>query len=164
MAPPALSKNSGVTLVEIAFVLVLSGILLAGGAAALSKWGSKNRVKNEAAKIVNSFWELRSNAVSGMKNPCMDFPAADSVRLYSDTSSNPNGFGPGDRLLGGFKYKAGVRALDLIGGDGANHFVCFESRGAIGATTAALYLELGAGPSKTVRVQLLPSTGIARIL
>jgi prepilin-type N-terminal cleavage/methylation domain-containing protein len=154
------------TMVELVVVLAVAGILMGGGAFALSRFGTRDRIGAEAGKVVDALWEMRARATTGMRNPCMDFPAPDSVRVYSDTSSSPDGFGAGDRVLGGFRFRGGVRALDIAGGQGANHAVCFESRGMMGSTAKALLITLGidGGNPETKRVRLLPSTGVAKVL
>lgn len=160
------SAQGGMTLVEVAMSLAVAGILMAAGAVLLRNFGTRNQVHASADRVVDHLWELRSHAVTGMRNPCMDFPRADSVRLYSDTSAAPDGYTEGDRLLGGFRFRGGVRALALAGGRGDTHAVCFESRGILGAAATALELTLGAdpdGPDRR-RVRLLPSTGVAKAL
>lgn len=146
--------------------LAVAGVLAAGGASVLGRFGVRNQVHAAADRVVDNLWELRSHAVTGMRNPCMDFPAPDSVRLYSDSSAVPDGFTPGDRLLGGFRFRGGVRALGLAGGRGASHAVCFESRGILGSAGTALEVTLGADPDgpDRMRVRLLPSTGVAKTL
>lgn len=158
--------SKGMTLLEILIALVVAGVLTGAGAMALSRFGSRNRIRAEAEKVVDTLWELRSDATTGMRNPCMDFPAPDSVRIYGDTSAIPDGYGSGDRPLGGFRFKGGVRALDISGGQGAFHAVCFETRGTMGSAGAALLLSLGLAPGDPdcKRVRLLPSTGIAKVL
>lgn len=154
------------SLIEILVSLAVAGALMAGGASVLSRFASRNKVSAEAERVVDNLWRLRSQAAGGMRNPCMDFPASDSVRIYSDTSAIPNGFDPGDRILGGFRYRGKVKALKISGGKGAYHAVCFESRGIMGSAGAALMLTLGlntASPDQK-RVRLLPSTGFAKVL
>jgi prepilin-type N-terminal cleavage/methylation domain-containing protein len=157
-------KQRGLTLLEFAIVLTVAGILMAGGAALLQRFGTRNQVHAAADRVVDHLWELRSHAVTGMRNPCMDFPAPDSVRMYSDASPAPDGFTADDKLLGGFRFRGGVRALGLVGGRGDSHAVCFESRGILGSAATALELTLGAraGGPDTRRVRLLPSTGVAK--
>src|SRR4051812_30522214 len=48
----------GMTLVEIVMALVVAAVLTAGGAAMVSKFGSKNKVRYEADRVVNDLWEL----------------------------------------------------------------------------------------------------------
>ena len=160
------TRERGLTLLECCVVLSITGILMSGGAYLLSHFGTRNQVHAAADRVVDNLWELRSRAVTGMRNPCMDFPAPDSVRIYSDTSAAPDGFSDGDRVLGGFHFRGGVKALDIAGGQGAGHAVCFEARGILGSAATALNLTLGVDRShpETRRVRLLPSTGIARVL
>ena len=160
------TEERGVTLLECAVVLAVAGVLMSMGAVLLGRFGARNQVRSAADRVVDNLWELRSRAVTGMRNPCMDFPAPDSVRIYSDTSAAPDGFNDGDRLLGGFHYRGGVKALDIAGGRGAEHAVCFESRGILGSAATALNLTLGVDRAhpETRRVRLLPSTGVARAM
>jgi prepilin-type N-terminal cleavage/methylation domain-containing protein len=156
--------SAGVTLIELIAALAIAGVLTAGAGFTLFKFAARNRVDAEASKVVDALWELRSRATTGMRNPCMDFPAPDSVRLYSDTSSRPDGYGEGDRPIAAFRYRGGVTALSIAGGQGAGHYVCFESRGMMGSAGAALMLTLGIDSTHSKSVRLLPSTGIAKVL
>lgn len=99
-----------------------------------------------------------------MRNPCMDFPDSATVRLYSETSATPNGYGAGDVLIRSHVFRGGVLAHSIAGGAGATHYVCFEARGMMGSAGAALMLTLGADASTRKTVRLLPSTGIAKVL
>jgi hypothetical protein len=154
------------TLVELLVILAVSAALAGAAAFGLSRFGSRNRIRAEADKVVDTLWDLRSRATAGMRNPCLDFPAPDSLRWYSDSSATPDGFGPGDRLLGSYRFRGGVRVLAIAGGQGATHAVCFQSRGLMGSAAAALLLTLGkqAGNPDNKRVRLLPSTGTAKVL
>jgi prepilin-type N-terminal cleavage/methylation domain-containing protein len=156
--------SKGMTFVEILTTLVVMGVLSGGGAAVLAKYGSKNKVKYESEKVVNDLWELRSDATTGVKNPCMDFPAVDSVRTFSDSSTTPNGYGAGDLLLKTYKFGGKVKILSIAGGQGLNHYVCFESRGVMGSAGAALLVTIGADSSNCKTVRILPSTGMAKVL
>src|SRR4051812_28164735 len=135
--------SQGMTLIEIAMTLVIAGVLTAGGAMMISKYGSRGKVAYESERVVNDLWELRSNATTGMKNPCMDFPSTDSVRTFSDTSTTPDGYGSGDRLLKAYKFGGKVKIISIAGGQGSTHFVCFESRGMMGSSGAALSMTVG---------------------
>lgn len=163
-AAESIRSQAGLTLVEMSVALAVAGILAGIGVAATGRLGTRNHVHAAADRVVDNLWELRSRAVTGMRNPCMDFPSPDSVRMYSDTSAAPDGFGTGDRLLGGFRFRGGVRALGLVGGRGDAHAVCFESRGILGSAATALEITLGADPGGPDRrkVRLLPSTGVAK--
>ena len=156
--------ETGITLVEIAAGLVFLGILSIMGAKALSRFGSRGIADKEASRLVDDFWRLRALATTGSKSPCLDFPDSTSVRLYSDLSASPDGFGAGDRLLGARAFAGRVRSLALSGGQGPTHFVCFESRGVLGSASAALQVTLGRDAADGRRVRLLPSTGIAKQL
>jgi prepilin-type N-terminal cleavage/methylation domain-containing protein len=161
--PPDGYGASGFTLLELLVAIVVSGILVGGAAGAMSRFGRDNKVKYEASRLVDNIWEVRSKATSGMRNPCLDFPAPDSVRIYSDTSETPDGFGPGDLLLGGYRFKGGVTMTAVSGGSSPTHYVCFRSRGVSGSS---LMLTLGrdANDPGRKKVRLLPSTGIAKVL
>jgi prepilin-type N-terminal cleavage/methylation domain-containing protein len=156
--------QSGITLIEILVVLVISAILLFSGSGMYSKFGSKGAADLEASNLVNSLWELRAKATAGMKNPCLDFPDSRSFRLYSDTTEIPDGFGIGDKLLQAYSFTRATKALNVIGGTGPKHFVCFESKGVLGSASVALMVTLGRDSSSYKRVRLLPSTGMARVL
>ncbi len=159
------TPESGLTLVEIVVSLLIAAVLTAGALAAIGDFGSANKVGFEAEKLVDKLWELRAHASAGMRNPCLDFPLRDSVRVYRDTSARPNGFGPGDVAMEGYRFRGGVQALALAGGVGSTHYVCFESRGIVGSAGAALDVTLGvpASGGNGKRIRLLPSTGMARI-
>ncbi|GEM_PF-6816077 len=151
---------------ELTIAMLVAAVLTAGAALALSHFGSRNIIRASADKIVDGLWDLRSRATTGLRNPCMDFPAADSVRLYSDTTARPDGYGAGDRLLGGFRLKGGVRILSVTGGIGSLHAACFESRGMMGSAGKPLLVTLGTDSlaNDVRRVRLLPATGVAKVL
>lgn len=153
----------GMTLMEIAMTLAIAGAMLAGGAFVISRYGRNAASSREAGKLVDNLWDLRSRAARGLRNPCMDFPDAHSVRLYSDAAETPDGFDAADQLLLSYSYSGGVRALSLKGGAGRNHSVCFGPKGVADIRTALL-LVLGADSANARKVRLLPSTGTARVL
>lgn len=156
--------RAGMTLIEVTVALAVSAVLIVSASFAIAKYGRRGAVTSEAEKLVDSFAELRSKAVTGFPNACLDFPAPDSARLYSDAAPVPDGFGPGDRVLGGYRFKGGIRAIGLAGGRGPTHAVCYSSKGITGSTDKALQVTLGAAPGRldTRTVRLLPATGIAR--
>lgn len=158
--------SKGVTLIEIAVVLALSAILIAGSLTAVSKFSSKAKISAETEKIVDQIWNLRSRATQGQKNPCIDFPTSESVRTYLDTSTVTNGFGAGDTILTEFYFRGGVKSIAITGGSGTTHSVCFESRGTIGTATSGLEILVGldSATHQFKKIRLLPSTGIAKVL
>jgi prepilin-type N-terminal cleavage/methylation domain-containing protein len=166
MNPIRLERHSGLTLLEVAVAVVLMGVLAFGARQVLAaKYGEKERVRTEARGLVDDLLELRAHASQGMKNPCLDFPDSLTVRTYSDSTSTPQGFqAAADLLLRQRRLPAGVR-VSVSGGQGATHFVCFESRGIVGSAGAPLLVTLrAANPLYAKKVRLLPSTGMARIL
>lgn len=159
-------RCSGLTLPEVAITLAVLGTMAAGANAFLSaRFGEKEKVRSEARGLVDDLLELRAQAVRGMRNPCLDFPDSVTVRLYSDTSSAPDGYHAGkDLLLRTRRYPGGIRAT-VEGGRGATRFVCFESRGIAGSAGATLQVTLrGQNPIYARRVRLLPATGMAKVL
>lgn len=158
------SGQAGFSLLEIAAAVAFLGVISLIGAKALSHFGSRAATNQEASRLVDDIWELRSQATTGMKSPCLDFPDSVSVRLYNDLSPSPDGFGAGDRLVRTATFTAGIKTLSLTGGKGPTHFVCFESRGVLGSASAALQVTLGRRLGESRRVRLLPSTGIAKVL
>ena len=160
---PTTRGSRGLTLVEVIVALAITGILTAGGAHLVAKYGRMGRTRFEADQVVNGLWELRAKAATGMRNPCMDFPALTKVRFYSDTSATPNGFGSGDLILRNRSFAGGVQVQAISGGNGPTHFVCFRSKGIPGSTNSPLSVTLGSGSTIRKTVQLLPSTGMARI-
>lgn len=157
-------SQAGFTLLELAAVMALAGLLAGGAALAAQRFGAHGRARYEASKVVDGLWELRSDATTGKPNPCMDFPDSVTVRLYHDAAPEPDGFGAGDALVRSWAYGGGVKAQSIRGGVGPNHSVCFEGRGTLGSAGAALRLELGARTGAIKTVRLLPSTGIAKVL
>ena len=157
--------QKGLTLIELIVALVISGILTATAVAGMGYFGTGNKVKREASKLIDNFWQLRADAISGKKNPCLDFPQPDSVRIYSDLADVPDGYGAGDVLISKYKFYGKVRYLSILGGDGPTHSVCFSSQGVTGSAFTALDLTLGVDPLSPYkkRVYLLPSTGIAKM-
>lgn len=158
------SRSAGMTLIEICVVLVLMAVLTASASMLVGKYGRRNVIENEARQAIGFLTDLRSKATTGMGNPCLDFPDAYTVRLYRDTSRVPNGFGAGDPVFLTHAWSGGVKALDIDGGTGSLHYVCFESKGVLGAPGRALELDLGTDPANARTVRLLPSTGVARML
>lgn len=161
--PGDLTGNTGLTLVELVMALALAVLLTAGAALAVAKYGRRDRVRLEASQVVDGLWELRAAAVSGQRNPCMDFPDDHTVRMYYDSSAVPDGFGPGDPLIRSWSYQGGIRAAAIAGGRGDAHAVCFESLGMIGSAGSALSLTLRADSVNVRTVRLLPSTGMAKV-
>lgn len=129
----------------------------------IGRYGSDGRVEYEANALIDHLWELRASASTGMKNPCLDFPDAGTVRLFSDMENEPDGFGSGDRLIRAYKFSGAVRVQSAAGGTGRTHFVCFRSEGVTGSAGAPLVVTLGSGNARSKIVRLLPSTGTASL-
>ncbi|MEO7955517.1 MAG: prepilin-type N-terminal cleavage/methylation domain-containing protein [Fibrobacteria bacterium] len=166
MNPVRTGLSPGFSLLELVVVLGVLGLLASGASVFLGqKFGEKEKIRSEARGLVDDLLELRAKAVTGMKNPCLDFPDATTIRMYSDSSTVPNGYQAGadlslrTRLLSG-----GVRA-SVSGGQGPTHIVCFESRGIAGSAGSALLVTFQRSNQIYARkVRLLPATGMAKVL
>lgn len=150
-------------MVEITMGLVVIGILTALGANMMRGLGSRGAVKREAEALVDALWDLRSKASTGMANPCVDFPDMAGFRTYGDADDPPDGFDQGDKVLQTHPLGGGVRFLSINGGSGPLHSTCFESHGIPGSANAPLLLVLGKDDKTTLKVSLLPATGMARV-
>ncbi len=161
-----LHSQKGLTLLEIIMTVVVAGILGAVAIGGLGFYGSGNRMKNEAAKLVDNLWELRSMAVTGQFTPCIDFPATGGYRLFRDRDEPRNGYDEAgdDELIREVIPKGGLQILSVEGGSNPNNYICFEGRGVMGSADGALRVKLGFDlDSDHKLVELLPSTGMAKV-
>lgn len=157
-------RMRGLTLLEVVTTVGVAGILGAIALGSLRAYGSHNRVREEAGRLQESLWSLRSLAVTGHASPCIDFPDRRGYRLFHDGDQPRNGYNDGDRIIEEVRLPDGMEILDLEGGDAPGHRVCYESKGIVGSATRPLRLRLGSpagGEAKVV--ELLPSTGMARV-
>ncbi len=148
-------------------VVVLAAGMLGAGVFSLRKFSAKGKAEREAAELVDALWQFRSHATTGMKSPCLDFPTDSTYRLFSAADDPVNGFleGDGDRLLETRRLRGGAKIRSITGGDEPNHYICFESRGLMGAASGALDLKVGMDTiSNFKRLRFLPATGMAKIL
>jgi prepilin-type N-terminal cleavage/methylation domain-containing protein len=157
------ASQAGFSLVEVLVGLVIFGVLTALGLNMFRGFGARGAVKKESEALVDALWDLRSKASTGMANPCLDFTENTGFRAYSDAQDPPNGFGDGDRVLETHLFSSGIRILSIQGGSGPSHTLCFESQGILGSANAPLLVVLGRDSKLTLKVSLLPATGMARV-
>lgn len=157
----------GVTLLELIVTLAVVGILSGAAMWSIGRFAPRNKLKNEAAALVESLWELRSRATTGQVSPCIDFQGTTGYRLFRDKDEPRNGFPAGDtdELIRRVVLKNGLKIVSVEGGLAPFNYVCFESRGIIGSANGAVRVKLGlVSGSESKVVELLPATGIAKAL
>jgi prepilin-type N-terminal cleavage/methylation domain-containing protein len=156
--------SSGFTFLEVLVTLSIMGIMMAGGAVALSRYGADGRVSHEANKVADLMWELRAQATMGQQFPCIDFPDNQTVRVYNDLNATTNGYTAGaDSLKQLYTYGGGVKYTAISGGGGSTHYLCFDSRG-VKTGTSILKVTLAAGSGRPVVVQMSPATSIPKVI
>lgn len=158
------SSFSGFTFIEVLVSLAIMGIMMAGGAVAVSRYGSSGRASHEANRLADIMWELRASATMGQQFPCVDFPDNQTVRVYNDLNATTNGYTAGtDSLRLTYTYGGGVKYTAISGGGGTTHYLCFDSRG-VKTGTSILKVTLAAGAGTPATVQMSPATSIPKVI
>jgi prepilin-type N-terminal cleavage/methylation domain-containing protein len=164
---PTRKGQAGFSMLELMVALAVAGMIGAAAIASFKKFGPRSRIRHEASLLVDNLWELRSQAATGQVRPCIDFPSTGGYRLFRDRDEPRNGFPAGDTddLIRQVTLKPGLKFQLIEGGASPNQYVCFESRGIIGSANGPLRVRIGlvSGTESKV-VELLPSTGIAKVL